>query len=160
MQAFRVLLCILMLSTVKRSDAIIASFFIKKHITLHAYLFKGEKKQKVMQWTLASDKKFSLSFLHSVTLTPVLSTYRIQDTHIIQTQEQFLTHGYGLPSQQNENAFERWEEKDDAFIVHMNRKIAPLVVRVSMKYKTTLLIDGVAYSLGKYDGKSLLFIAE
>lgn len=163
MPAFRVFLCVVLVAAITRSDAslaIITPSFIQKHALLQAYLFKGIKKQKVAQWVLPDDKIFSMSFLHSVTLTPVFSTYLVQDNHILQTQERFVTHGYGLPSQAHDNNFETWEEKDDTFIVHMNREVNPLIVRVSTEYKTTLIIRASAYSLHKYDGKSLLFTTE
>ena len=123
---------------------------------LSAYIFKGEAKEKVEQWTL-NDNTFALSFTHSITLTPVRSQYKIVDRDIIQTGEIFEAHGYGLPSMVNEVGVLSWVKKNGKFFLNMKRKITPMVVRISQEYNSIIYIKERKIPLDKYDGASLLF---
>ncbi len=156
----RIFFCVILATTILRSDAsltIIAPPFIGKKVILQAYLFKGERKKKVALWTLPPNTRFSMSFFHSVTLSPIVSTYVVHDRNIVQVQEQFTALGYGLASGNNDIGIEKWEERDGMFTIHMKRAVRPLIIRISQKYKTALTIGTESYSLQRYDGKSLLF---
>ncbi len=86
---------------------------------------------------------FTLSFVHSVSLTPVEDVYQIQrnaggDYKIRQTQERFVTHGQGLPSLQNEPDAVGFKAENGMFILHLDRQIEDLIVRLDKRYKNRL----------------------
>lgn len=104
---------------------------------------------------------FSLSFIHSVSLSPVTDRYQItgsdQDNlHILQTEEEFVTHGQGLPSLTNEPDAVYFEKKQDSFILHLNRPIPDLIVRLDTRFKNRLHLDHHIINLNQWsDGLGL-----
>ncbi|MEP3245240.1 MAG: DUF1850 domain-containing protein [Sneathiella sp.] len=86
---------------------------------------------------------FILSFVHSVSLTPVEDVYLIKknaggDLEIRQTQERFVAHGQGLPSLQNEPDAVGFKTENGMFILHLDRQIKDLIVRLDKRYKNRL----------------------
>ena len=134
----------------------ITPYCYKGNTVLELYAFKGEQKAKLKQWILPN-RTFSLSFLHSATLTPVKSHYRIEKDKIIHIGEEFETHGYGLPSSKDESGIISWTKRNDKFVLKMHRVLESMVVRISKEYNSTLYIDDNVMPLGIYDGKSLIF---
>ena len=87
---------------------------------------------------ITGGKTFSLSFIHSVTLTPVQDIYEItSDGGICQTSEIFESHCAGLPFSEQETGATKWEQRDGKFILHMKRDIPKLVVRTDRTYQNT-----------------------
>lgn len=89
------------------------------------------------------DRKFELSFIHSVSLTPVTDYYRLTESRagglkIKQTAEVFLAHGQGLPSLVNEPDATSFELRNGQFILEMDRDIGRLIVRTDKRYKNRL----------------------
>ena len=94
-------------------------------------------------------REFSLSFVHSVSLTPVEDFYRLTHaasgrTRMIQTAERFITHGQGLPSMEKEPDAEGFESDNNRFVVHLHRPIDDLVVRLDTRFKNRLHTDRVS----------------
>ena len=147
-----------LLTTLLWSSGYIATtpYCDKGNAVLELYAFKGEQKAKFNQWVLPN-RTFSLSFLHSATLTPVKSHYKIEKGKIIHIGEEFETHGYGLPSSKDESDVISWTKKKDKFVLKMHRVLETMVVRISKEYQNTLYIDDKVMPLGTYDGKSLIF---
>ncbi len=87
------------------------------------------------------DKQFALSFIHSVSLTPVVDWYEIQeDKQILQTREDFITHGQGLPSLENEPDATEFEIHKEGYRLHLIRKINNLLVRTDKRFKNSLTV--------------------
>lgn len=89
------------------------------------------------------DPSFSLTFIHSVSLTPVLDRYRIIEEgdngyEILQTEERFIAHGQGLPSMENEPDVIGFEHRDGQFMLHLKRPIDKLIVRTDSRFKNRL----------------------
>jgi hypothetical protein len=88
------------------------------------------------------DNEFSLSFIHSVSLTPVSDEYRllVNDGHyqILQTKERFVAHGQGLPSLIDEPDAVAFEHSDGQFILHLKRNISNLIVRTDKRFENKL----------------------
>ena len=80
---------------------------------------------------------FALRYIHSVALTPVVSRYRLEAGRIVQTAEEFDQHGFGLPYGADRPG-ERLELRDGRFILHMQRVMGPLYVRVGKPYGNRL----------------------
>lgn len=104
--------------------------------------------------------RFSLTFIHSVSETPVRDDYRLMDGKIIQTSEVFETHGAGLPFSPEETGATRWEHVNGKFIIHMRRPIDRLIVRTDERYKNRLLISGKTVNLNQWEDQALEISAE
>lgn len=103
---------------------------------------------------IVSDQ-FSLSFIHSVSKTPVFDDYIINSGQIIQIQERFLNHGAGLPSGTDDGNETSWQIKDGVFHLKMNRLIKRLVVRVNPEYKNTLLVGENKFDLTRWGRRAI-----
>lgn len=91
------------------------------------------------QWKLSTKNQFALSFIHSVSVTPVIDYYQINDLSIIQTGERFEHHGAGLPSNVNEGT--GWEHKNGFFWLALQRPINKLIVRTDKNYHNLLHLN-------------------
>ena len=106
-------------------------------------------------YPLPKDGVFSLSFIHSVSQTPVRDDYQAIDWRIIQTAETFQAHGAGLPSGTDEPGATGWEHHDGRFIIRMQRHIPRLVVRTDRNYRNRLHIGGQEINLNGWDDQAL-----
>lgn len=91
---------------------------------------------------LGDPATFELSFIHSVSRTPVRDLYRVDDGQIVQTAEIFLTHGAGLPSIANDMDATGWRHENGTFILDMHRITGPIPIRIQAEFKNTLHIAG------------------
>jgi hypothetical protein len=96
---------------------------------------------------LGPEGTFELSFIHSVSKTPVRDSYRVEDGEILQTRETFMTHGAGLPSIANDMDATGWRHKDGYFILDMHRLTGPIPLRIQSQYKNTLHATGTGLPL-------------
>ncbi|ASM74811.1 MULTISPECIES: DUF1850 domain-containing protein [Roseobacteraceae] len=85
---------------------------------------------------------FELSFIHSVSHTPVRDLYRVENGQIVQTAEIFLAHGAGLPSIANDMDATGWRHENGQFILDMHRLTGPIPLRIQAEFKNTLHIAG------------------
>ena len=108
------------------------------------------------RWELGQEKGFSLSFIHSVSKTPVVDVYAVRANSIVQTREHFRAHGAGLPSNSDEPHGLSWEKKGDDFILHMERPIPKLVVRTDRNYRNRLIIGNDRIDLNQWEDQALL----
>lgn len=106
-------------------------------------------------YPLTEDGVFSLSFIHSVSRTPVRDDYQAIDWHIIQTAETFQAHGAGMPSGADEPGATGWEHHGGRFVIRMQRQIPRLVVRTDRTYRNRLHIDGREIDLNGWDDQAL-----
>jgi len=107
------------------------------------------------QYPLPEDGTFSLSFIHSVSTTPVRDDYQIADTRIIQIAETFQAHGAGLPSGVDEAGMTSWEHHDRRFVIRMKRPIPRLVVQTDRNYRNRLHMDGKEINLNHWPDQAL-----
>ncbi|MGO3207780.1 MULTISPECIES: DUF1850 domain-containing protein [unclassified Halomonas] len=106
------------------------------------------------------DQSFSLTFIHSVSLTPVRDQYRIiggddNDHRIMQTEERFIAHGQGLPSMENEPDAIEFEHQDGQFILHLKRPIDKLIVRTDSRFKNRLQTGKTTIDLNQWPNSGL-----
>lgn len=109
----------------------------------------------VNQYPLPEDGGFSLSFIHSVSQTPVRDDYQALDLRIIQTAETFQAHGAGLPSGIDETGLTDWAHHDGQFVIRMQRHIPRLIVQTDRNYRNRLHIDGKEINLNDWDNQAL-----
>ncbi len=98
--------------------------------------------REVARLPLGPEAEFELSFIHSVSRTPVVDAYRIEDGEIVQTSEVFQAHGAGLPSIANDIDATGWRHEDGRFVIDMNRHTGPIPLRIQAQFKNTLHIAG------------------
>lgn len=104
------------------------------------------KKNQIKTIELEKNNFFALSFIHSVSNTPVVDFYSIDKNNAItQTAERFEHHGAGLPS----NALEgnAWQKEDNYFWLLMQRPISQLVIRTDKNYQNRLYIGNIENSI-------------
>jgi hypothetical protein len=89
---------------------------------------------------LPDDNRFSLSFIHSVSITPVTDHYSVEGDAILQTSEVFMAHGAGLPSFSGDVGATGWHHENGEFTFEMHRPIGTMIVRVQAEYQNILHI--------------------
>lgn len=107
------------------------------------------------RYCLPGDGFFSLSFIHSVSQTPVRDDYRIEKDRIVQVAATFQTHEAGLPSLEHEADALGWEWRQGQFLLHMHRQIPHLVMRTNRQYRNRLHIEDRAIDLNQWDDQAL-----
>ena len=98
---------------------------------------------KLLACISVTDREFGLSFIHSVSLTPVKDYYRLVESKageltINQTAEVFIAHGQGLPSLVNEPDAKSFKRRNGQFILEMDRDIGQLIVRTDQRFENRL----------------------
>ncbi len=104
-------------------------------------LYSFPENEAVQTYQLPDTGRFALSFIHSVSGTPVVDQYRLTANTMTQTAEIFEAHGAGLPSLRNELDASDFRHENGKFILELNRPIDKLIVRVQSEYDNTLLIN-------------------
>ncbi len=107
------------------------------------------------RYCIPRDGCFSLSFIHSVSQTPVRDDYRIEADRIVQVAETFQTHEAGLPSLEQEADALGWEWQDGQFLLHMRRQIHHLVMRTDRLYRNRLHLADRTIDLNQWDDQAL-----
>lgn len=107
------------------------------------------------QFPQPQDGRFSLSFIHSVSGTPVRDDYQIVTGRIVQTAETFQAHGAGLPSGSDEPGVTGWEHHNGRFIIRMHRPISRLIVRTDRNYRNRLHINDKEINLNSWSDQAL-----
>ncbi|MBO6827600.1 MAG: DUF1850 domain-containing protein [Sneathiella sp.] len=98
---------------------------------------------KFYDCVVLKENSFTLSFVHSVSLTPVEDIYEVSEKadgslDILQTEERFIAHGQGLPSMNGEPDARKFEYHDNKFVLYMNRPIGDLIIRLDSRFKNRL----------------------
>ncbi len=97
---------------------------------------------RIARLPLDDPATFELSFIHSVSRTPVRDLYRVENGQIVQTAEIFMAHGAGLPSIANDMDATGWRHENGTFILDMHRLTGPIPIRIQAEFKNTLHIAG------------------
>lgn len=112
-------------------------------------------KIELARYSLPQDSLFSLSFIHSVSSTPVRDDYKIEAGQIVQTSATFETHEAGLPSLENEADVSGWEWLQGKFRISMKRPIDRLVMRTNRSYNNRLHISTQTIDLNQWADQAL-----
>ncbi|RMC37237.1 DUF1850 domain-containing protein [Paracoccus alkanivorans] len=113
---------------------------------------------EVARLPLKPDGIFSLSFIHSVSDTPVTDIYRVEDGKIEQIAEIFEAHGAGLPSIADDVGATGWRHENGRFIIEMTRPTGPIPLRIQAQFENTLHVAGTDLPLADL-GYSALTLA-
>jgi hypothetical protein len=115
---------------------------------------------ELIRWDIPPDNRFSLSFIHSVSGTPVRDDYEVVDGLIIQVASVFETHEAGLPSLEQEPDAINWEYHDGRFLLRLRRPISQLVMRTDRRYHNRLTLNTVIHDLNQWDDQALELVIE
>lgn len=116
------------------------------------------KGANIARLPLGDPATFELSFIHSVSRTPVRDLYRVDNGQIVQTAEIFMAHGAGLPSIANDMDATGWRHENGTFILDMHRLTGPIPIRIQAEFNNTLHIAGTDLPLADL-GHSALTLA-
>ncbi len=97
---------------------------------------------------------FAVSFTHSVLNTQVTDFYEVRGAQVKLVAERFEGDGYGLPA--SPQAGERLEREGAGSVLHTQRQVDPLLVRVSRAQRTTLHAGRTQLLADLYEGAILI----
>ncbi len=118
-------------------------------------VYQGRTDTELARYATDHSRSFSLSFLHSVSLTPVVDHYEIRATAIHQTAEVFETHGAGLPSFTGDVGETGWRMEDDKFVLEMDRQFRRIQLRIQREYLNSLQINDQNVTLADFGANSI-----
>ncbi|MDI3481794.1 MAG: hypothetical protein PWQ97_1449 [Tepidanaerobacteraceae bacterium] len=124
---------------------ILAGFFSKYRIVHGIYLsiINAEKREFLLP---VPDRKFTLSFIHSVQKTPVYEVYYIDDdNNLVLKETRYYSLGVGLPFTDENGHFSN--ENGEFRITGLNRKFPSISIMVSPIPGHVIIIDGKTYPL-------------
>lgn len=91
----------------------------------------------IKSWKVKEDETFTVLYTHSVQLTPVTETYRVEEKNIILTDSFFHSLGAGLPA----TTPYKFRLKDEGFEIYdINQKLEYLVYRTGAERANHKLI--------------------
>lgn len=96
---------------------------------------------------------FDIVYVHSVTHTPVIETYRLDHGALLETSIVFQQHGPGLPTEPD--AGQTWVERDGRFVVTLARRFDAIRMRVHRDQSPQLVIDGRHVDLAAWGNRAV-----
>ena len=105
----------------------------------------------------ASAPDFTITYIHSVTRTPVEERYRVDGATIVETQMSFSQHGPGLPTAAD--AGSTMQTVDGRFVVTMARSFDEIVMRVHADQSPQLQAAGRTTNLAQWGNRALVLHA-
>lgn len=101
----------------------------------------------------ADDASFAITYVHSVTRTPVVERYRTAGNEIIETEIRFEQHGPGLPTEADARG--TFSRSDGRFIVTMDRHFTDVVMRVHADQSPRLTAGTRNIDLAQWGNRAL-----
>lgn len=100
---------------------------------------------------------FVVTYVHSVTRTPVEERYRVDDETIVETEIRFEEHGPGLPTEPDAGA--QWTRRDGRYVVTVNRRFPRVVMRIDSSTHPTLAASARIVDLAQWGNRALVLEA-
>lgn len=120
-----------------------------------ALVFKYKNTSQIMAYLpVQKQDHFSISYIHSIHLTPVIEEYDVKkNDKIIQTKETYENFGIGMPN--NAIGDEIFTHKGKKYIISNMHRIFPFIdLRVGQVISNhTLIYGGHHYPIANYTGK-------
>jgi hypothetical protein len=102
----------------------------------------------------ADDPSFMITYVHSVTRTPVMERYAISGSEIVETEMRFEQHGPGLPTEADKGG--TFSHGDGGFVVTMDRHFPTIVMRVHRDQSPRLATGTRSLDLAQWGNRALL----
>jgi len=103
------------------------------------------------------DPSFALSYVHSVTRTPVVERYRVDGSDIVQTEITFEQHGPGLPTEADAGG--TFTRRDGRYVVTMARRFPDIVMQVHRDQAPRLTAAAQSHDLAQWGNRALVLRA-
>jgi len=111
----------------------------------------------LLSFNVEDKDTFEISFIHSVSLSPVYEYYRIEDGNIVLYETDFSYSSAGLPTE-TEGGEKLIMEKDKFKLVNMNRAFKEINYGIVKEWNFKLYIKGKEYNLSKMFGTRRVII--
>jgi hypothetical protein len=100
-----------------------------------------------------ADPVFAVTYVHSVTRTPVVERYRAEGDAIVETEIRFVQHGPGLPTEADAGG--AFVLRDGEFVVTMQRRFPVIVMRVHADQAPRIAAGGRSADLAAWGNRAL-----
>ena len=100
------------------------------------------------------DTSFSITYVHSVTRTPVTERYHLSGNDIVETELHFEQHGPGLPTEADAGG--TFTHSDGRFVVTMDRRFRAIVMQVHRDQSPRLMAGTRALDLAQWGNRALV----
>jgi len=111
----------------------------------------------LLSFNVEDKDTFEISFIHSVSLSPVYEYYRIEDGDIVLYETDFSYSSAGLPTE-TEGGEKLIMEKDKFKLVNMNRAFKEINYGIVKEWAFKFYIKGKEYNLSKMFGTRRVII--
>jgi hypothetical protein len=101
----------------------------------------------------APDATFAVTYVHSVTRTPVVERYRVEGDAIVQTEIDFVQHGPGLPTEPDAGG--TFTQHDGTMVMTLARRFPEVVMRVHRDQSPRLLIGARSFDLAAFGNRAV-----
>jgi hypothetical protein len=96
---------------------------------------------------------FDVVYVHSVTRTPVVEHYLLDERGMRQTSMRFREHGPGLPTEAD--AGQSFTRTPDGVVVTLDRRFERIVMRVHADQSPRLVAGGTTLDLARWGNRAL-----
>ncbi len=96
---------------------------------------------------------FALTYVHSVTRTPVAEEYSAIGGELVETEIRFEQHGPGMPTEADSGG--TFSRSDGKFVVTMDRHFPMIVMRVHADQSPRLVVGMRAMDLAQWGNRAL-----
>ena len=97
--------------------------------------------------------EFTITYVHSVTRTPVIERYAIAGSEIVETEMRFEQHGPGLPTEADAGG--TFKRSEGGFVVTMDRHFPTIVMRVHRDQSPRLSTGTRSLDLAQWGNRAL-----
>jgi hypothetical protein len=102
----------------------------------------------------ADDPSFRITYMHSVTRTPIIERYTISGSEIVQTEMRFEQYGPGLPTEADKGG--TFAHGDAGLVVTMDRHFPTIALRVHRDQSPSLAAGTRSLDLAQWGNRALL----
>lgn len=103
------------------------------------------------------DPAFAVTYMHSVTRTPVDEIYRVEGPRIVETEIRFVEHGPGLPTTADDGG--TFEQRNGQFVVRGHRGFDTIVMRIHADQHPALITSAESIDLARWGNRALAVTA-
>jgi hypothetical protein len=96
---------------------------------------------------------FAITYVHSVTRTPVTERYVVSGGEIVEKQMRFTQHGPGLPTEADPGG--TYTNRNGEFVVTMNRRFPVIVMQVHADQSPRLNVGTRVADLAQWGNRAL-----
>ena len=97
--------------------------------------------------------EFTITYVHSVTRTPVIERYAIAGSEIVETEMRFEQHGPGLPTEADAGG--TFRRSDGGFVVTMYRHWPEIVMQLHRDQSPRLATGAFSLDLAQWGNRAL-----